>query len=268
MDNYKVEKLLGQGAFGKVELVSHLNTGEFYAMKTIPVTHLVFTELAVLRRLQSICNAHIICLKHHLIIRPNMYLFTDYVIGYNLQDFDKSKIDKKFAVNYLRQLLPTLEKIHGKGVAHRDIKPGNIIFNPATWNFTLVDFGLASTMRTRAFNGSTGFFSKRFIEKCKNEEFLEMEDMYKNDIYALGVTLYILLNGMRPYPLKVAETKCRIEGNFSKIHPWQWTLDMDVIDIVNIMLQGEYDATYIIDLFPEFFSGDNLEKKIEGLTID
>lgn len=77
-----------------------------------------------------------------------MYLIMDYCVG-GLQEMLDSVPDKKFplfqAHNYFVQLLDGLEYLHGRGVIHKDIKPGNLLL---TQNQTLKisDFGVAEAL--------------------------------------------------------------------------------------------------------------------------
>ena len=85
---------------------------------------------------------------------------------------------------------------HSQKIVHRDIKPGNIIFNPDNGDIKITDFGIAkisddSRTRTGAVMGSPLYMSP---EQLKGQKVTGA-----SDIYSLGVTLYKLVSGETPY---------------------------------------------------------------------
>ena len=89
-----------------------------------------------------------------------------------------------------------LEVAHQAGIIHRDIKPGNIIYNPDTGGIKITDFGIAkisddSRTRTGAVMGSPLYMSP---EQLKGQKVTGA-----SDIYSLGITLYKLVSGGTPY---------------------------------------------------------------------
>lgn len=98
--------------------------------------------------------------------KQKMYLVMEYCVG-GLQEMLESAVDKKLPVfqahNYFLQLLDGLEYLHGRGVVHKDIKPGNLLL---TLNHTLKisDFGVAEAIHTFALTDhiSTGQGSPAF----------------------------------------------------------------------------------------------------------
>jgi serine/threonine-protein kinase len=100
---------------------------------------------------------------------------------------------------FLHEMLPVLEFVHGQQVIHRDIKPPNIIRCEDDNRLVLIDFGavkeeiveLENTQKgaTTQFVGTLGF---------SPPEQLAMRPTYASDIYAIGVTCLYLLTGKPP----------------------------------------------------------------------
>jgi len=104
----------------------------------------------------------------------------------------------RVAARCLRSLVDVLEGVHARGIVHADVKPGNVMFDPATEAVTLVDFGLARLEHATgpgdpAYTGGTLAYMPP--EQLSGETLCVAADRY-----ALGVMLYEVLCGRRPFP--------------------------------------------------------------------
>lgn len=95
------------------------------------------------------------------------------------------------------RLAPALDHAHAKGVIHRDLKPGNILFDQNSDPY-LSDFGIAKlTQGSSTFTGSAivGTPSYMSPEQAKSDAVVDA----RSDVYALGAILFELLTGQTPY---------------------------------------------------------------------
>jgi tetratricopeptide (TPR) repeat protein len=98
------------------------------------------------------------------------------------------------AVEIARQIAEGLAAAHARGISHRDIKPENIAFG-AHGRATILDFGIAS-----AVSGSGGSeFTPGTLAYMSPEQARGEDHGPQGDIWALGVVLYEMLAGVRPF---------------------------------------------------------------------
>jgi serine/threonine protein kinase len=125
------------------------------------------------------------------------YLVMEFIDGPTLQDlFDEGRrFDLHEIAPIIGSILQGLQYSHDQNIVHRDIKPGNIMFT-AEGTVKLTDFGIAridnsNVTRTGTIMGTPAYMSP--------EQFLGEKVDWRSDIYAVGVTLYHLLTGERPF---------------------------------------------------------------------
>ncbi len=261
MEKLREESSLGKGAFGEVFLVSDLETGLFYALKKIKVTagkmESYVREIDVLSKIEDICHPNMLCMKEHTIIGDSeIHILTDYVIGYDLMEYRKrylsvtDTVSAQTATAYLKQLVPALVHLQERKIVHRDIKPTNIIFNPETENFTLIDFGLGAIEKVTNVAGSLGWLSPHLISKAKTLNIYETDVWMKNDIYAIGAVLFFILNDRYPFFLKGRTGFL----DYNRPQPFVWDEDRQIKRIVRSMLSGTMMAADVVEQYSTFFT--------------
>ena len=109
-------------------------------------------------------------------------------------------VEPRLAASVVVQIAEALDFAHGKGVVHRDLKPSNIMLLP-DGSARVMDFGIARAERfetltaTSAFLGTPHYVAPEMIEGLGAEP--------RSDLYSLGVVLFELVTGQRPF---VADT--------------------------------------------------------------
>ena len=137
------------------------------------------------------------------------FLLMEYIDGSTLSNLiTNKKLNVPIVKKILSQLCEVIGFLHKIGIAHRDIKPQNIIitgekdndnfFIENTIQVKLIDFGLSyySKKKKRCFDsvGTINYCAPEIFEE-KNEGY----DPYKSDLWSLGIVLYSMLNFHSPY---------------------------------------------------------------------
>jgi cell division control protein 7 len=150
---FNVERCIGKGAFGQVLVTSPIQDGptnpKRYAVKCIlPVIRpqRLASELRHLRDLGGKFN--VVQLHTAQLHKGSLFIVMELI------DHDKfSKIvpemDHEEIVMYMKNLLIALQHVHSRNIMHRDVKPGNFLYNRQHRKYLLVDFGLATHVRAR-----------------------------------------------------------------------------------------------------------------------
>lgn len=141
-----------------------------------------------------------------------LYIVMEYVSGGNLHERLTPGVPYAFedALIIFRHICDAVQYAHSQGIIHRDIKPLNILFRqPRTGpeEAVLADFGLAvridATHHTFADGGTLAYMAP---------EQLGGHAVPASDIFALGVTLYELLTGFRPFARQIANLPAVVAG--------------------------------------------------------
>ncbi|HET9624505.1 MAG TPA: AAA family ATPase [Kofleriaceae bacterium] len=127
-----------------------------------------------------------------------------------LQDIGGESLDRYLARSRLALadalslaigVVAALRDVHAAGIIHKDVTPGNIVFNAATGETRLIDFDIATAWRT----AETGFVSPRALEGTLRYMAPEQTGRmnratdHRADLYAFGVTLFEMLTGRLPF---------------------------------------------------------------------
>ena len=202
---YDIQKLLGKGATGTVYLAKDTFTGKEVALKTIEPEVFRDPEFGTVYRSQFLNEAslagklrhpHIVAILDAVVQEDSGHIAMELVTGGELSRHVEP--DKLLPVADVLQIgfkcCGALDYAFKEGIVHRDIKPANIMIASGT-DVKIADFGAAFLRKSQAVQtaamGSPYYMSPEQIEG--------KELTFASDMYSLGVVLYELLAGRRPF---------------------------------------------------------------------
>ncbi len=209
---YEITELIGVGGMADVYKATDIVDNKEVAVKILKKEFAENEEF--LRRFRNESKA-IALLSHPNIVKVYdvnfsdrlQYIVMEYIDGITLKEYiDNEKVlTWKDSVHFIIQVLRALQHAHDRGIVHRDIKPQNImLFTDGT--IKVMDFGIAKFARedggtqTDQAIGTVHYISP---EQARGDETDE-----KSDIYSVGVMLYEMLTGQKPFdtdnPISIA----------------------------------------------------------------
>jgi len=205
---YQVEKVIGRGAMGVVYLAYDPQIDRRVALKTIrPLEGARDEEIAetrerFLREAKAagrLLHPNIVTIFDVFEDRGILYIAMEYVEGELLDAYcsKKSLLPMEQVLRLVTQGLSALHYAHRHGVVHRDIKPANLMMVEDGNTLKIMDFGVARQAgahltQTGMVVGTPHYMSPEQIEG-------EVLDG-RSDVFSMGVVLYELLTGERPFP--------------------------------------------------------------------
>jgi serine/threonine protein kinase len=252
---YRVTKVLGQGGFGRTYLSQ--DTGCFDEMcvlkefspndrgrDALKKSKELFQREAQV--LYQINHPQIPKFRANFEEQKRLFLVQEYAEGKTVAKSlsDRLKNNQTFteteAVEFLNNMLPVLTHIHGMGIIHRDISPDNVIFRDRDKLPVLIDFGVVKAGVTK-LEASNEIHQGTTVGKAGYApgEQLQTGEAYANsDLYALAVTVVVMMTGRKPESLIDKSTMTW------KWHQWVPTLTPWFAKILNKMLSRVPNSRY------------------------
>jgi len=211
---YQLIRRLGAGGMAEVWLARRAD-GAFRREVALKLPMLVHLRADLEQRftrerdiLASLEHPHIARL-YDAGVDPNglPYLSMEYVEGRPLTEWcDAHRLEIQARLELFLQILEAVQYAHEKQVIHRDLKPSNVLVTQSG-QVRLLDFGVAKLLEAdeSQLTEITNLHGRAVTPDYASPELLRGESVdARGDVYSLGVLLYELLTGVRPYRLKNA----------------------------------------------------------------
>src|SRR6185436_6931495 len=204
---YRVEQVIGRGGMGVVYKATDTQLDEIVAIKTLPGDVMQRSQEDLERFKREIRLARKI--THRNVLRTYDYgeaegvyfISMEFVRGYTLSELLDEASNRQMAaratVGVSRQICRGLQVAHEQGIIHRDIKPQNVLINHKG-EVKLMDFGIArmaeapeAMTQAGLIIGTPHYMSPEQVQGRQLDP--------RSDIYSMGVMLYEMLAGRRPF---------------------------------------------------------------------
>jgi predicted Ser/Thr protein kinase len=192
--NCRLLRRLGRGGMGDVYLALHLEYHKSVAVKILAPDVTRNDELLARFRREAEAAARV---DHPNIVevydigcdQGRHYIVMGFVDGKSLQDVidERKAMEPREAARVCYEIARGLQAVHGDGIIHRDIKPANILLT-RKGEIKIVDFGLTIS---GSIMGTPWYLSPEQAEGKRADT--------RSDLYSLGIVLYILVSGERPF---------------------------------------------------------------------
>jgi hypothetical protein len=205
IDKYPIEALVATGGMGAVYRGVHPTLERSVIIKKLTLRgdkSLAERFRREARILMDFRHDHIVDVFDHFTQGRSNYIVMEYVDGLSVKELLEQEryLDGAVAARILLYTARALAYAHRKGVIHRDIKPANILLS-RDGDVKLADFGIASNPDagddTLTADGATlGTPAYMAPEQFENSRTVDA----RADVYSLGVMLYEMLTGQKPFP--------------------------------------------------------------------
>ncbi|XP_060035145.1 MAP/microtubule affinity-regulating kinase 4-like, partial [Erinaceus europaeus] len=196
-DGFCVLRTIGEGTYSIIRLARDLCSGEEVVIKVMRKWDALGRETVHRERaiMQSLNHPNILPLLGTIEEEDRLLLVLPYVRGGDLGDYllQHGPLREEQARGVFRQLVSAVQYCHAKGIAHRDLKPENILLE-SRGRVKVIDFGL-----------SVNFLQQTMDTLCGTPVYMAPEIMLGGcygpgvDIWSLGVVLYTMVTGHRPF---------------------------------------------------------------------
>ena len=257
---YLLLEMKGRGSYGEVWLAQDRQLGINVAVKV----YIALDSRGVQEFKEEfvttfgLSHPHLLHAYYYDICDDRPYLVMPYCPG-SCVDY-MGKIDEMTLWHFIHDVASGLEFLHHQNIVHRDIKPDNILIDNEG-NFLITDFGVSvkfrSTLRNNSSFGSKTRTSGGSIPYMAPELFGEdAEAVNASDIWALGVTMYELINNDLPFfgqggvlqrnGALIPELRSNHSNNLKDLikwcmalNPWDRPMAKELVRIAQLVLDGE-----------------------------
>jgi serine/threonine-protein kinase len=207
LGRYQIQKELGRGAMGTVYRAYDPKIDRVVALKTISIAGITPAEEEDFRK-RFVREAQAAGkLSHGSIVTiydvgedeatRTPYIVMEFIEGTTLEEFARGeRLPLERALDLVEQVAEALDYAHKRGIVHRDIKPANIIITP-DGRAKITDFGIAKLVQTQFTQPGQVLGTPAYMSP---EQLTGGSVDGRSDIFSLGVILYWLVTGDKPFP--------------------------------------------------------------------
>jgi aurora kinase len=268
--DFIISKSLGEGSFGKVNLVTHIKTGGVYAIKSIDKKNKTNQEgKPYFRReieiMYKVHHPNIVRLFSHFEDDDCCYFIMEYISKGNLYSIlskQKSKcFENKTVAYFIRDLISAVYYLHNMdpSIVHRDIKPENVLLHE-DGKLKLTDFGWSNYINENevraTYCGTPVYLAPEMIKEIGHDIHL--------DIWCIGVLTFELLTGTIPFP---GNNMNVLSENILKTKiNWPKDINMDAKNLISKILKPDpKDRISLVDMLKHPFFTKTLSNPTEFL---
>ncbi|HEU4622902.1 MAG TPA: protein kinase [Burkholderiaceae bacterium] len=198
---YRVMRKLGEGGMSLVYLAGNDKRGGDAVLKMLRMAP--ETEGEILQRfiqeyrlISQIDHPNVAKIYEQGFTQTHAYIAMEYFPGGDLRALSKAGLKPDVAQAVLIQIAGALAAIHARGIVHRDMKPDNVMLRD-DGSLGLADFGIAKHIDNKTLTRHGEVFGTPYY--LSPEQALGGAVDQRSDIYSLGVMLFEMLTGRKPY---------------------------------------------------------------------
>ena len=232
-DDYENMTKIGEGAYGQVYRAYDKNAKKTLVIKKLPKDSSniddIENELTILKLLQMSCDPYLLCYVDFEEDDKNYYIITEFLENYITLDeyIEKFHPDEEQLKIIIKNLKNGLQALHTAGVAHRDLKPGNIMIQPSNLNIKYIDFGVSCTAfgcLSTKIKGTILYMAPEIIsadllkgKMAISKVPLNFEKWKKMDYWSLGMTIMEIIIGQNVINYYIRNVLEKSEDDFESV---------------------------------------------------
>ncbi|MCH8618001.1 serine/threonine-protein kinase [Undibacterium sp. TS12] len=205
LKHYEFKHRLGEGGFGHVYEAWDSKLHRAVAIKQLKHLEGIAESISLIKEARLAAS-----LKHPAFVKifaieeegDNQSIVMELVPGQTLKQILQAQpqqpLPEQQAIKIISQVAEAMQEAHASGLTHGDLKPSNLMLEP-DGKVRILDFGLATQADTQATTSMSQLDPQGTIAYMAPERMMGAAANAQSDIYALGVVLYEMISGSRPF---------------------------------------------------------------------